>query len=136
MEKMYGLSFSRQSDGAIRLSQGAGAKESSVMLAPSQLSYIARRVAGLDESDSARVADLQRRLGVLASRLELLVNDDDYRNAVVEIDIGAELIARLDGLLDLALEFSGCRLLPGLRYSQTADDAPRAEQAAPFSLAD
>ena len=136
MEKMYDLSFSHQSDGAICLSQNDVAEESSVVLSPEQLRYIARRVAGLDESDSARVADLERKLGVLASRLELLVNDDDYRNAVVEIDIGPELIARLDGVLDLALEFRGCRLLPGLRYSQSADDAPRAEQAAPFSLAD
>jgi hypothetical protein len=123
MEKMYGLSFSRQSDGAIRLSQGAGAKESSFVLAPSQLSYIARRVAGLDESDSARVADLERKLGVLASRIEKIACDDNLRNDIAEhCRDGLWIISQLDGLLDLAVEFDGGRLLSGLWFAPKPEE--------------
>ena len=123
MEKMYGLSFSHQSDGAICLSQNDVAEESSVVLSPEQLRYIARRVAGLDESDSARVADLERKLGVLASRIEKIACDDNLRNDIAEhCRDGLWILSQLDGLLDLAVEFDGGRLLSGLRFAPKPEE--------------
>ena len=117
MEKMNDISFGRQTDGAIRLIQAECGEDSIIDLAPSQLRYIAMRVAGFKESDATRVADLERRIGILASRLEKIVNDDDIREEIIGRGAdGLWILTQLDGLLDLAVEFDGNRLLPDLAF--------------------
>ncbi|MBI2276332.1 MAG: hypothetical protein HYU74_03155 [Dechloromonas sp.] len=57
--------------------------------------------------------DLERRLTVLTEKLEDIICKDHYRSDILEnCDYGAEIIIRLDSLLDLAYEFDRGRLTP------------------------
>jgi len=115
MEQMYEISFGRIENGAIQLEQQSGHGERDVIhLHPEQLRFIARRMAGLNESTAAKVEDLERKLSILASDINFIVKDKAIRRDIIDSGSGNEfeLLARLDGLWDLAIEFDGCRLLP------------------------
>ena len=119
MERMYEISFERQADGAIRLEQQNVSDAPGVIcLHPEQLRFIARRMADYKEADAQRVADLERCVAVLASRIEGIVNNDEIRGEIANrCHDGLWMLSQLDGLLDLAVEFDGHRLLPGLLFS-------------------
>ena len=132
MEKMNDISFERHTDGAIRLIQTGCGVDSIIDLAPSQLRYIAMHVAGFKEIDATRVADLERRIGILASRIEKITLDDNLRDDIAErCRDGLWIISQLDGLLDLAVEFDGGRLLPDLKFSPPEDGHESGTAATP-----
>lgn len=132
MEHLYQIAFERLDAQTVRLSQetGCGNDDSVIDLNQSQLLYIARRMAGLTEGDTERIADLERRIGILADDLESLVADPETRRTIAHCEGGFELLARFDGLLDLAVEFDGHRLVP--RSSLEAQEShTRAPSSAP-----
>ena len=112
-QRFYDLSFAQQNDGTVRLTQTDCGEDSIIDVHPEQLKFIARRLCGMDSATAEQVEDLERKLSVLTDRLERLVTDKWFRkNIVEECGDGIEMIAKLDGLLDLAVEMDGGRLLP------------------------
>lgn len=130
MEKLHEVSFEVLADGTISLEQQYGLEEPcAVWLHPEQLKFIARRVAGMSEATAAQIADLERQLSVLTVGLEELACDSSARGEILNFcHVGSEFIERLDGLLNLAWEFSGGRLSP--------DDMRRSQQPLPCSQND
>jgi len=111
-ERFYDLSFEKTPDG-VRLTQTDCGEEYVVVAHPDQLKYIARRLCGMDEATARQVSDLERKLSVLTDRLEALVTAGWFRDQIIkECGDGIEMIAKLDGLVDLAVEMDGGRLLP------------------------
>lgn len=126
MQKLYEVSYEILDDGTVALEQQSGVDEPNVIwLHPEQVRFIARRVCGMSEATAAKVKDLERKLSVITDRLEQLVTADWFRKGVInECDDGIEMIAKLDGLVDLAVEMDGGRLLP---------DEPKPEEKQPAS---
>ena len=112
--RWHDLTFDRLKDGGIHLEQSAGLEEPNVIhLHPEQVLFIARQLCGMKPETAEKVADLERKLAILCDRLGQFVNDHDIRNDMIDrCRDGIEYIVRLDGLLDLAIEFDGNRLLP------------------------
>lgn len=113
MTKFHDLDFKRLEDGSIRLTQTDCGEDSIIDASPEQLLFIARRLCGMKEDTAEKVADLERKLAILCDRLGQFVNDHDIRTDMIDrCADGIEYVVRLDGLLDLAIEFDGNRLLP------------------------
>ena len=115
MEQMHEISFGRLEDGAIQLEQQSGHGERDVIhLHPEQLKFIARRMAGMTEATAAKVEDLERKISILTDDIDSIVKDKNIRRDIIDSGSGSEfeLLARLDGLWNLAMEFDGGRLLP------------------------
>lgn len=113
MEKFYDTSFSSQADGSIRLIQSDCGEDYIIDLHPEQLLFIARRLCGMKPETAGKVAELERRLSVLTDKLQNIVCNGTFRTALIErLGDGSEYLAKLDGLLDLAIEFDGGRLEP------------------------
>lgn len=53
-----------------------------------------------------------RRFSILAGELEYIITNDQFRNVLVDHMDGLEWLTQLDGVLALALEYDGGRLLP------------------------
>jgi hypothetical protein len=112
-ERFHDLGFKRMPDGCIRLTQSECDEDSIIDLHPEQVLYVARRLCGLRSETAAQVADVERRISVLAERLESLVLADWFRRSIVQsCGDGVEIMCRLDAVLDLAVEFDGGRLEP------------------------
>ena len=114
MEKMYEVGFEIIDDGTVKLDQQSGVEEPNVIwIHPEQLRFITRRLCGLNEATASQVQDLERKLSVLTDRLERLVTAKWFRDGIIN-DCGdfAEMLSKLDGLVDLAIEMDGGRLLP------------------------
>ena len=110
---MHNVKVTTNDAGDIILTQCEFDCDDKVYLHPEQLRFIARRVAGLDESTADQVAGLERKIGVLAAGISSFVCDDSIRTEILDhCPSSFELIERLDGLLNLALEFDGGRLFP------------------------
>lgn len=107
-------------DGTIRLEQIGYAGEAAVIDAhPEQLLFIARRLCGLRPETADKIAELERRIAVLTDKLQSIVCNGAFRSDLIErCGDGFEYMAKLDGLLDLALEFDGGRLEPECRGSE------------------
>lgn len=113
MEKFYDLSFSRQPDGSIRLLQSNCGEDHIIDAHPEQIKFIAHQLCGTKLETAAKVVDLERRIAVLTDKLQnILCNEAFRRNLIEGIGEGFEYLAKLDGLLDLALELDGGRLEP------------------------
>ena len=113
MTKFHDLDFKRLEDSSIRLTQTDCGEDSIIDAHPEQLLFIARRLCGMKEETAEKVADLERKLAILCDRLGQFVNDHDIRTDMIDrCSDGIEYVVRLDGLLDLAIEFDGNRLLP------------------------
>lgn len=112
--RWHDLTIDRLPDGGIHLEQQGGCDEPSVIhLHPEQILFIARRLCGMKSETAEKVVDLERRIAVLTDKLQDFVCDKHMRSSVLGLcDDGQEHIARLDALLDLALEFDGGRLEP------------------------
>lgn len=126
MTQFYDLDFQRLEDGTIRLEQKDYCGESVFIDAhPEQIKFIARRLCGMSEAIAGQVEDLERKLAVLTDRLERLVSDKWFRNQVVDgCGDFAEILSKLDGLVDLAIEMDGGRLMPLDPPTEPKKDAP------------
>lgn len=124
MEQMHEISFEQIEDGSIRLEQQSGHGEHDVILLhPEQLKFITRRMCGMNSATAAKVENLERKISILANGLEEFVCETSLRGEILErCECGLEILARLDGLLNLAWEFDGSRLDPkDMRRPQEAD---------------
>lgn len=112
--QFYDLKFDQLAEGTIRLEQKDDCGESVFIDAhPEQLRFIAHRLGGMSSVTGERVQDLERKLAVITERLKSFVFDDWFRKGILEgCRDGLEMIARLDGLVDLCVEMDGGRLLP------------------------
>lgn len=126
MEKFFDLSFSKQPDGSVRLVQDDRIDEAAIIdLHPEQVLFVARRLCGMKPETASKVAELERRLAVLTDKLQNLVCNKAFRSDLIEgIGDGFEYLAKLDGLLDLAMEFDGGRLEPECNESSADDGKP------------
>lgn len=108
------LAYEQLSDGTIRIEQrDYCGEEVMVDLHPEQLLFIARCLCGMKQETAAQVADLERRIAVLTDKVQNIVCNKAFRSDLLEgLSDGFEHIAKLDALLDLALEFDGGRLEP------------------------
>jgi len=112
-QRFHDLTFTLMDDGTVKLTQTDCGEDFVVVAHPEQIRFIARRVCGLNEATAAKVSDLERKLSVITDRLESLVTADWLRKSIAnECEDGIEIMAKLDGLLDLAVEMDGGRLLP------------------------
>ena len=67
----------------------------------------------MNETTARQVEDLERKLSVITDRLETLVCEKWFREEILDrCANGAEMINKLDGIIDLAIEMDGGRLLP------------------------
>lgn len=111
--RFYDLEFEVLPGGAVRLTQNDCGEDTFINAHPEQINFIARQLCGLKSETAAQVADLERRISVLADGLEKLVGAEWFRSSIVErCGDGIEIMCRLDALMDLAYEFDGGRLLP------------------------
>ncbi len=112
-QRFHDLTFDLLDDGTVKLTQTDCGEEYIITAQPEQIAFIARRVCGMSITTAEQVEDLERKLSVLTDRLECLVTDKWFRKGIVEeCGDGIEMIAKLDGLVDLAVEMDGGRLLP------------------------
>ena len=123
MTKFHDLDFKKLSDGSIRLTQDDRMDEASVIdMHPEQLLYMARQLSGMKPDTASKIADLERRIAVMTDKLQNIVCNGAFRSDLIErIAEGFEYLAKLDGLLDLAMEFDGGRLEPEYRDSEQQD---------------
>lgn len=122
--RWHDLIIDRLKDGGIHLEQQAGLQEPSVIhLHPEQVLFIARRLCGMKQETAAQVADLERRVAVLTDKVQNIVCNKAFRSDLLEgLSDGYEHLAKLDALLDLALEFDGGRLMPESNESSALGD--------------
>ncbi len=108
------LAYEQLADGTIRLEQrGYNGEEVAVDLHPEQLLFITRRLCGMKQESATQISDLERRIAVLTDKAQNIVCNKAFRSDLLEgLSNGYGHLAKLDGLLDLALEFDGGRLEP------------------------
>ena len=110
MNAQFNLTHKRLTDGTLRLEQlGTAGEKDIIDMHPEQLHTIARQLAG--NRGAGELGDLKRKIGVLSDKLEAIVCDKEFRVSLIQDDDGFAYLAKLDGLLDLALEFDGGRLI-------------------------
>ena len=139
-QRFHDLSFSLMDDGTVKLTQNDCGEDYIVTAHPEQINFIARRLCGMKDTTAEQVQELERKLSVLTDRLERLVTDDWFRNGIIDgCGDFAEMLARLDGLVDLAIEMDGGRLLPSEPKPEPKKDAeirPQPIRKMPASDAD
>ena len=112
-QRFHDLAFDLMDDGTVKLTQTDCGEDYVITAHPEQIVFIARRLCGMSITTAEQVQDLERKLSVIADRLEKIVDADWFRNNIIkECGDGIEIIAKLDGLVDLAIEYDGGRLLP------------------------
>lgn len=123
--RFFDLTFERLPSGTIRLKQSAFDEDSVIDLHPAQLEHVARALLG--SCDPGRLNEMERRIAVLADKAQDVVCSKAFRSDLIErCGDGFEYLARLDALVDLALEFDGGRLEPEYKPEQTEQNVPRA----------
>lgn len=110
--RWFDLKTEQLEDATIRLRQSSGNDEQHVIdLHPEQLRHISRQAFGMKLETSEKVSDLERRIAVLTDKLQRICCDSVFRSDLCDgLERGSEYLAKLDGLIDLALEFDGGRL--------------------------
>jgi len=113
-ERFFNLDFYTTESGSVLVTQEHCGEEYGIEAHPEQLKFIVRTLYGSDEATAAEVADLERKLSILASKIDSVVTDTKFRREILNSGMASsfELIAKLDALLDLAMEFDGGRLHP------------------------
>lgn len=131
MNKFHDLTIERLSDGNIRLSQQDGVDDPSLIdLHPEQIKFIARQLCGIKPESADAIRELERRLSVLAEKVEDLACAEWLRGEVIDhCPCAGEILARLDALADLALEMDGGRLHP--KASPDAQETPLRRESPP-----
>ena len=132
LESMFDISYGTDENGAVRLEQQDYAGEmAAIRLTPEQLKIITHRLCGpvnFTEDTVVRIKELERRLMVLTDKLVDIVGAECFRRGLLDQgDDGCWYLARLDGLVDLALEFSGKPLTPD-------DDTTEPTQSPPVAI--
>ena len=124
------LAYEQLPDGTIRLEQRDYSGEEVVIdLHPEQILFIARRLCGMKQETAERVSDLERRIAVLADKVQNIVCDKAFRSDTNECcPVGGEYLAKLDALLDLAYEYDGCRLVPEYMTNEHREVSSASEQ--------
>lgn len=123
--RFYDLTFIQQADGSIRLTQSDHGDDYIIDLHPEQVLFIARQLCGMTSHTAEQVQELERRIAVLTDKVQNIVCNKAFRGDLIErLGDGFEYLAKLDGLLDLALEFDGGRLEPDNAQSLGDDDKP------------
>lgn len=114
MTRWHDLIIDRLEDGGIHLEQSAGVEEPNVIHChPEQLLFIARQVCGMKPETAERITELERRIAVLTDKLQNVVCESRFRESVLNgCSDGLYYLAKIDAVLDLALEFDGGRLEP------------------------
>lgn len=128
IETMLDLKVGNLPNGNLRIKQSGG-EQDVIELHPIQIRLLAER-AGLlrHEPDAGRVPDLERRLGVLAVKLMDFACDTYTRNEIIErCGSGFEILAKLDGIVDLAVEYGYGGLTPEILQDQEQPEAPASE---------
>lgn len=137
MTKFHDLDFKRLEDGSIRLTQTDCGEDSIIDANPEQFLFIARRLCGMKEETAEKVADLERRIAVLTDRLQSIVCNGAFRSDLIErCGDGFEYLAKLDGVLDLALEYDGGRLEPEYRDCEQQEGRGASKQVYPCTAID
>lgn len=123
--RWHDLIIDRLDDGGIHLEQQTDLDDPNVIhLHPEQLLHIARQLCGMKPETAGKVAELERRIAVLTDKLQSLVCNAAFRSDLLErCGDGFEYLAKLDAILDLALEFDGGRLEP--EYKEAPNDAEK-----------
>lgn len=136
--RWHDLIIDRLPDGGIHLEQSAGVEEPNVIhLHTEQVIFIARQLCGMKPETAAKVADLERRIAVLTDRLQSIVCNGAFRTELIEgLCEGFEYISKLDGLLDLALEFDGGRLTPECRGGEQQEGHGASKRVYPCTAID
>lgn len=130
MTKFHDLDFTQSSDGTVLLIQTDCGEEYSIAAHPEQIKFIAHQLCGTKLETAAKVVDLERRIAVLTDKLQnILCNEAFRRNLIEGIGEGFEYLAKLDGLLDLALELDGGRLEPEGHAPDDCEMSPLAPSA-------
>ena len=124
--RFYDLRFSRLADGSIRLIQPDGGGEDCIIdLHREQIAFIARHLCGMNPEAASNVADLERRISVLVDKLQDIVCDMYFRGELLDrCGDALGFLAKLDAVLDLALEFDGGRLKPEYADVSAEDEKP------------
>ena len=124
--RWHDLIIDRLKDGSIHLEQQSGCDEPNVIhLHPEQLLFIARQLCGMKPETAGKVAELERRIAVLTDRLQSFGCNEMFRSELIErCGHGFEYLAKLDAVLDLALEFDGGRLEPEYKPAPDDDEKP------------
>lgn len=123
--RFYVLTFETLNSRAIRLKQSAFDEDNVIDLHPEQVLFIARQLCGMKPEKANKVAELERRIAVLTDKLQSIVCNKAFRSDLMErCGDGFEYLAKLDAVLDLALEFDGGRLEPEYKDSDADDDKP------------
>jgi hypothetical protein len=135
--RWHDLKIDRLEDGGIRLEQSDCGEDCVIYLHPEQLLFIARQLCGMKPETAAKAADLERRIAVLTDKLQNIVCNKAFRSDLIEgIGEGFEYLAKLDGMLDLALEFDGGRLEPEEQYSEQQEGHSASKPIHPPSAID
>lgn len=125
INRFYDLTFIQQADGSIRLTQSDQGEDYVIDAHREQILFVARQLCGMKPQTADTVAELERRLAVLTDKLQYIVCNNAFRSDLIErVSDGFEYLARLDGLLDLALEFDGGRLEPEYKEAPDDDEKP------------
>lgn len=134
------LNYRKLPDGMIRLEQtGYAGEKATIDVHPLQIEFIARQLAGLKPETAGKVADLERKMAVLTDKLEVVICDKQFRVSLIQDDDGFAYLAKLDGLLDLALEFDGGRLIAETarcepESNETSEGTGKSEKMPPASI--
>lgn len=144
--RWHDLIVDRLGDDGIRFEQRTGIDDPNVIhLHPEQVLFVARQLCSMKPETAEKAEDLERRIAVLTDKLQDIVCNKAFRNDLIEgIGEGFEYLAKLDGLLDLALEFDGGRLEPEYKESGADDSKPiypcspiaQAKKAQPSAIAE
>mgnify|MGYP001372822122 CR=1 FL=1 len=106
--KQYDIEYCKLDSGAIRLIQDAYGSDSVIDLHPEQLLSISRQAYGMTLETADKVSELERRIAVLTDKLQDFACDESMRREIIErCGYGLQYLAKLDGMLDLALEYDG-----------------------------
>ena len=124
--RFYDLTFIQQADGSIRLTQSDQGEDYVIDAHREQILFVARQLCGMKPQTADTVAELERRLAVLTDKLQYIVCNNAFRSDLIErCGDGFEYLAKLDCLLDLALEFDGGRLEPEYKSEQPTPSTQR-----------
>lgn len=135
-ESMFDISYGFDENATVRLEQQNYAGEvSTILLAPEQLKPITRCLCGpvnFTEDAATRCEELKRRLRVLTDKLVDIVGAECFRRDLLDQgEDGCWYLARLDGLVDIASEFSDKPLT-----SDDDEDTTEPAQSLPAAIQD
>ena len=83
-QHFHDLTFDLMDDGTVKLTQTDCGEDCIITAHPEQIAFIARRLCGMSITTAEQVQDLERKLSVIADRLEKIVDADWFRNNIIK----------------------------------------------------